>query len=139
MGYLQKGSNNLYWENLYHGDCSNFEMFCNWIKENKIVGKYESISSWMQVKKNGVRGIRDPRLYTDTNWPHKDHTTFWKKQNGSKIIICHAYNLSYEFEKNKKELDSWANERELEIVYHGKEKSWYYPNSTFMYEIRSYL
>jgi uncharacterized protein YeaO (DUF488 family) len=136
--------------NWYHNDPERFDSFHKWINSRNIIKKL-NLSCWRQVTKNGLRGLRYPK-YTEDDWPLKDHTTLWKAETGKKYIICHPYwgypptweqfekyynekSKNCDFEEHLNKLIDWCNERNLKVKFYKSSESWYYPNSTIMYEI----
>jgi len=121
-------------------------LFNQWVKENNIKKRLDRHRTWFYV----FRWIRkqydrwNNKTYrTSKNSPYgqiiindndhpfdDDHGSLWEKRDGSRIYTYHSYNFVEE--KNKEELLRWAEKYNLTVLLQGREKSWYYPGSTYM-------
>lgn len=121
------------------------QLFNDWVKENEI--KKEVYNEWFYV----FRGIRayyphqgslpeyrtgKTSIYGEMTFgynehpPQDDHGSLWEKKDGNRIYVYHSYNFIEE--QNKEVLLEWAEKHNLTVSLQGREKSWYYPGSTYM-------
>jgi hypothetical protein len=121
-----------------HSNCFSIDLFKKWFEENEVIARYNYFGSYLELNKHGTRGIRDSSLYINNNFPFKDHVSFWKLKNGERLLISHCYNIdAYIINGKCEELENWAIKKNLQVIYYGKELSWYYPNKTFMFGIKA--
>ena len=135
-----------FWEKTYHNKESSYDMFKKWIRDRGIIKSLKF--GYLEQLTNINCSVRN-RDYSP-NWPLKDHVSFWKTDEGFKIMVGHPY-WNYpktweQFEKNKSKhycdyeeelnkLIDWSKNNNLKVKFYKRSESWYYPDSTIMYEL----